>query len=147
MSTLPGLEAITVARWVYETLSTDTALQDLLGGADAPNRIKEGTYTGGAPVWVVYTILPPVDVKGVGMVQIASTVQFQVKAVGVGSSYVPLIPVYQRVHTLLEARLAQEPAPGGIVLTSERVSGIMYPERTNGIEYRHLGGLYETLTQ
>jgi hypothetical protein len=147
MSTLPGLEAITVARWVYATLSTDPELQALLGGADAPNRIKEGTYSGAAPLWIVYTILPPVDVKGVGMVQIASNVQFQVKVVGTGQSYTPLIPVYQRVHELLEARLAQEPVQGGIVLTSERVSGVMFPERANGIEYRHLGGLYETLTQ
>lgn len=147
MTTLPGLEGITVARWVYATLSSDPALQGLLGDADAGNRIKEGTYSGNAPVWIVYTILPPVDVKAVGMVQIASTVQFQVKAVGVGSSYNPLIPVYQRAHELLEARLAQEPAQGGLILTSERVSGVMFPERAAGIEYRHLGGLYETLTQ
>lgn len=147
MSTLPGLEGITVARWVYTTLSTDPTLQGLLGGADATNRIKEGTYSGTAPVWVVYTILPPVDVKGVGMTQLASAVQVQVKVVGTGSSYTPLIPVYQRVHALLESRTNQEPAQGGIILNAQRVSGVQYPERTNGIEYRHLGGLYETLTQ
>jgi hypothetical protein len=62
-------------------------------------------------------------------------------------SYGPVIPVYQRVHELLESQTHQEPAQGGLVLTAERVSGIQYPERAGGIEYRHLGGLYETLTQ
>lgn len=146
MSTLPGIEGITVSRWVYDTLTTSPALQGLLGAPVGP-KVREGTYDGTAPIWVVYTILPPTDVKGVGATQIMSRVQFQVKVVGKGQSYGPLVPIYQEVHRLLESRTNQEPAAGGIILTSERVSGVQYPERTNGVEYRHLGGLYETLTQ
>lgn len=146
---MPGLEGITVSRWVYATLSGDPTLQDLLGGAqEAPKRVVEGLYQGDATLWVVFTVLPDFqDVKGVGMVQIMSRVQFQVKAVCRGTSYAPVIPVYQRINELLESKVAQEPAQGGLILTAERVSGIQYPERANGIEYRHLGGLYEALTQ
>ena len=147
MTTLPGLEAITVSRWLYTTLTTDPALTALLGGTDAPSRVKEGVYTGDAKAWVVYTLLEPQDVKGVGLTHLASTVQFQVKAVGVGASYTPLVAVYQRIHALLDGRTNQEPAQGGLILHATRVSGVMFPERANGIEYRHLGGLYETLTQ
>lgn len=148
MSTLPGLEAITVARWVYATLSGDPDLQELLGGAQgAAGRVVEGTYTGTSDLWVTFTVLDPQDVKGVGMVQIMSLVQFQVKAVAKSSSFASVIPAYQRVHELLEGRLNQEPAQGGLILTAQRVSGVKYPERASGIEYRHLGGLYETLTQ
>lgn len=148
MTTLPGLEGITVLRWLYTTLTTDQALQDLLGGPQGiQQRVKEGTYTGDAPIWVVYTLLEPQDVKGVGLTHVMSRVQFQIKVVGKGASYTPLIPVYQRVHELLEGKTNQEPAQGGIILTAERVSGVQFPERANGIEYRHLGGLYETLTQ
>lgn len=149
MTTLPGLEGITVARWVYGTLTADPTLQDLLGGAQgAAQRVVEGAYAGDAPLWVTFTVLPDFqDVKGVGMVQIMSRVQFQVKVVGKGASYDPLISVYQRAHELLEAKVAQEPSQGGLILTAERVSGVQYPERANGIEYRHLGGLYEALTQ
>lgn len=149
MTTLPGLEGITVARWVYGTLTADPTLQGLLGGAQqAAQRVVEGTYAGAADLWVAFTVLPDFqDVKGVGMVQIMSRVQFQMKVVGKGTSYNPLIPVYQRAHELLESKVAQEPAQGGLILTAERVSGVQYPERANGIEYRHLGGLYEALTQ
>lgn len=149
MTTLPGLEGITVARWVTNRLTTDQALQDLLGGPQGvQQRVREGIYQGDADTWVVFTILPDfLDVKGVGMEQIHSAVQFQVKAVAKAMSYAPVIPIYQRINELLEASLAQEPAQGGLILTAQRVSGVMYPERTGGIEYRHLGGLYEALTQ
>lgn len=148
MSTLPGIEGITVARWVYGTLTTDPTLQGLLGGPQGIHqRVKEGTYDGADPTWVVYTLLEPQDVKGVGLIQVMSRVQFQIKVVGKGASYTPLVPIYQRVHELLEGRTNQEPAQGGLILTAERVSGVQYPERAGGIEYRHLGGLYETLTQ
>lgn len=145
--TLPGLEGITVARWVTTTLTADPVLQGYLGGAEGiADRVAEGTYDGAATTWVVFTILSPQDVKVVGMTQVMALVQVQVKVVTVGASYAPIVPVYQRVHELLEGR-ANQVAQDGIVLTSHRVSGVQYPERANGIEYRHLGGLYETHTQ
>lgn len=149
MSTLPGLETITVARWVYGTLSADPTLRTLLGGPQiAAQAIVEGTYAGTAPVWVTFTIVPDSqDVKTVSQIQIMSRVRVQVKVVGKATSYTPLVPVYQRVHQLLESKVAQPVAAGGLILTAHRVSGVQYPERANGIEYRHLGGLYETETQ
>lgn len=145
---LPGIEGITVSRWIVGRLSADAMLRNMAGSAAAlQERIAEGTYPGTAPWWIVFTILEPQDVKGVGMEQIMSRVQFQVKVVGKGASYLPIVPIYQRVHALLEAQQAQEPAAGGLILTCERVSGVQYPERADGIEYRHLGGLYEALTQ
>lgn len=148
MTTLPGLEGITVSRWVTNIITTDQEFQDLAGGPQrAAQRVVEGTYAGAEDWWVTFTILEPQDVKVVGTIQVFSVVQVQVKVVRVGTSYGPIIPVYQRVHELLESRENQEPAQGGVILTSERVSGIQYPERAGGIEYRHLGGLYETHTQ
>lgn len=150
MTAYPGMEAITVARWVWETLTTDATLQGLLGGSQAAleRLVADGTYDGDADKWVTFDVLPPLDVKGVGMVQIMSQVQFQVKVTAKGSSYGPCVPIYERVHTLLEGRLNQVPSAGeGLVLTAQRVSGIRLPERADGIEYRHLGGTYETLTQ
>lgn len=145
---LPGVEGITVSRWIVQHLADDPALQALAGTRQAlAERIAEGTYPGTAPWWIVFTILEPQDVKGVGMIQIMSRVQFQVKVVTKGASYAPIIPIYQRVHALLEAQQDQEPAPGGVILTCERVSGVQYTERADGIEYRTLGGLYEALTQ
>lgn len=148
MSLLPGLEGITVARWITETLAADPTLTEMLGGPqEAPRRIVEGAYAGTGDLWVPFTILEPQDVKVVGMIQVMAVVQFQIKVVTKGATYGPAIPVYQRVHELLEGRLDQRPTAGGLILTAHRVSGIQYPERAAGIEYRHLGGLYETNTQ
>jgi len=148
MTTLPGLEAITVARWVYATLTADPELQGILGGPEkAAQRVVEGTYGGTESLWITFTVLDPVDVKGVGLAHLMSVVQVQVKVVAKATSYNAVIPAYQRVHELLEGRTHQEPAAGGLILTAQRVSGVKYPERVSGIEYRHLGGLYETETQ
>lgn len=148
MTTLPGLEAITVARWVYETLTADPEFRDLAGGPErAAQRVVEGTYAGAEPWWVTFTVLDPIDVKGVGLQHLMSVVQFQVKVVAKSTSFTPTIDPYLRVHELLEGRTHQEPTAGGLILTAQRVSGIKYPERASGIEYRHLGGLYETETQ
>lgn len=145
-----GLEAMTVQEWLVTTLSTDADLATLAGGApQLLDRIWEGEYRGAdqeAPWWISFTVLEPVDVKGVGMFQIMSAVRFQVKVVHRGDDYTPALPVYSRVHQLLEARTNQ-PTTDGVVLTSQRVNGFQFPERDTGLEYRHVGGVYETLAQ
>lgn len=144
-----GLEGITVARWVYGTLTTSQALADALGVPleALEDHVWEGTAPGGVePAWVVFSVLPPVDVKGATMTQIMSMVQVQVKVIGQTQGYGPLLAPYKAVHDALEGRTNQ-PVQDGLVLTCHRVSGVQYPEQVNGMEYRHLGGLYETNAQ
>lgn len=151
MTTNPGLETITLSRFIYQQLAADTQLQNLLGGtAEAGKRITEGVYAGTADRYVVYTIVPDAnDVKGVGVTHVMTRAQVQVKAVAArATSYNAVIPIYQRVHAILEGRATPtEVTQGGLVLTCHRLSVIQYPEREDGVEYRHLGGLYEALVQ
>lgn len=143
-----GLEAITLAHFLWDTLTEDPDLQALAGSADAlKGRVIESATLGPSPWWITFTMLPPVDVKTVGLIPVMASVQAQVKVVGPTKSYAPLVPVYRRVHALLEGRTIPVEAGAGTVLTMGRVSGIQFPEQANGIEYRHLGGLYEALTQ
>lgn len=142
MTAAPGLEAITVSEFIYDTLTQDDALMALLD--DDPSRVAAGTLPfGSLSPGVRFTVLPPVDVKVVGMTQVFSRVTFDAVVTGEGTSYGPLVPVYQRVHELLEGE-ANRQTPQGLVLTCSRVSGIIYPERDQGVEYRHLGGTYAT---
>jgi hypothetical protein len=150
MTQRPGLEAPTVAQFIWQTLTSDATLLGLLGlpedadDAALAERFAGGTLPfGGTLPGVRWMVLPPRDVKVVGMVQVFSTVQFDVIVTTDGSSYGPAVPVYERVHQLLEGRLNAD-TPLGQVLTCSRVSGIIYPERDNGVEYRHLGGTYTT---
>lgn len=146
-----GLEGIALAQWVYGTLTADQDLQDAATASQGPalaQRVVDGEYADpeNTAWWVSFTIMEPQDIKGVGMFQVMARTQFQVKVVARGESYTPAIPIYRRVHALLEAQTNQ--AVGyGLVLTSQRVSGIQFPERANGMEYRHLGGTYEALGQ
>lgn len=148
--TAPGLEGPTVSRWVLERLTSDAALSVL---ADDGNPLEERVWEGVAPEdvtdpwWITFTVIEPRDVKGVGMTQVWSVVPLQVKVTGPTSTYLPLVPVYQRVHACLEAQRNQPVDTGGLILTCHRVSGIQYPERTQGVEYRHLGALFEAQVQ
>jgi hypothetical protein len=143
-----GLEGLTVARWVYGTLTTSQALADALGVPleSLEDYVWEGVAPGGLDYWVVFTVQSPRDVKGATMTQIMSAVAVQVKVVGKAQSYGPLAGPYKAAHDALEGRTNQ-PVQDGLVLTCHRVSGVQYPEQVNGIEYRHLGGLYETNAQ
>lgn len=150
MTNRPGLEAITLAQVLFARLTTDQELADLLGQplATMATRVHWDTAPAGTPYpFVTFTILDPQDVKVVGMHQVFSRVEAQVKVVGQTTSYAPLVPVYQRVHELLEAQTNLANPQGGTVGTCHRVSGVAYPELTNGVQYRHLGGLYRTETQ
>ena len=145
MTPRPGLEGLPVSTWLHRCLTADAELMALLGGD--PLRLVEGVYRGEAPSWVVWTIVAPTDVKGVGATHIASNVPIQVKVVGQTETYSDLAPIYQRVHARLEYQLDHDVVGAGRILSCHRVSGIQYPETSGGIEYRHLGGLYEALTQ
>lgn len=143
-----GLEGITLSRWVYQTLTLDAELAGYLGGAQAVfQRVWEGVAPAGTgEPWIVFTVMEPQDVKGVGMVQVMSRASVMVKVIGKGSSYGPLLPIYKRAHALLEAQ-SNKAVTDGLVLTSHRVSGVQYPEQVNGTEYRHLGGIYDMYAQ
>lgn len=145
-----GLEAFTVQEWIVATLTNDTTLATLAGSPEIlEDRVWDGEYRGAedlAPWWISFTVQDPIDVKTVGMIQVMSTVRFTAKVVARGRSYAPALPVYQRVHELLEARL-NVPTSDGYLLTSSRVSGFQFPEEDQGMQYRHLGGTFEALSQ
>lgn len=148
MTTNPGLEGITLSTFLFARLTEDDTLQGLMNATPdgLRARVVEGTAPEGTPYPLVsFTIVEPQDVKGVGQVHLMSMVEAQVKVVDQGETYP--VAIYQRVHQLLESLTLQEVQGGGIVLTCHRVSAVQYPEQANGIQYRHLGGLYRTETQ
>lgn len=150
MTTRPGVEGITLAQVLFARLTQDQALADLLGTtlAGLADRVHEGTAPEDTPgPWITFTILEPQDVKVVGLTHVWSNVEAQVKVTDATESYADLVPIYQQVHALLESQTHLEGPTGGQVMTCYRVSGVQYPERDAGTQYRHLGGLYRTETQ
>jgi hypothetical protein len=148
---------LTVADWVTDTLVGDsmpvTGLQALLGGsqASAAGRVWEGVAPEGTPYpFLTFTVGEIRVVGGVGLVEIMARIPLTLKAVTQGESYAPLVPLVNRAVALISGQAnipTVTPGIAGLVLTCERIGGIQYPERDGGIEYRHLGGLYEVLAQ
>ena len=147
-----GLETITATTWLSQLLSADVPLAAAIGVpvADLWTQLGEGLASEATEEvpWVTWTLEPALDVKVVGGIQVMARVRFQIKATCRDTGYGPVIPVYDRVHTLLEGAAHRSlAAEDGFILTVTRVSGVQYPETTEGTQYRHLGGLYEAFIQ
>lgn len=128
--------------WLYQLLTDSADLAELVG-----DRIfsEVAPATTSYPM-VIYAYHNGTDVYGVGKTRVMSQLDFQVKAVGSGASYLPLVPVADLLDTLLHGAAGN--TEDVKVLSSIRQSPIAYAEiDEDGGQYRHLGGLYRLQVQ
>lgn len=136
------IEIVFVNQWLYTLLSGDATMTSLVG-----NRI----YDSIAPVGVAFPLVlfnfqGGSDVSVVGGVRVMNSGLYQVKAVVQSGSNASALPIANRIDALLHR--ATGSAPGGLILASVREQPIAYPEVSKeGIQYRHLGGLYRVIAQ
>jgi hypothetical protein len=127
--------------WLYTVLSTDAQLVAVVGTqiyADvAP---IDATY----PV-VVYSSQANHDVSALGAKRIFNSAVYQVKVIGQVASYGPLRVPANRIEALLHGKSGS--TPDGTVISAVRESFVRYSEVDNGLQYRHLGGLYRLQMQ
>jgi len=135
------IETLRVDQWLYTVLSGDPTLKSLVGqriyGYVAPEDA--------ALPYVVYSHQAGHDVQGVGPARIMANLIYQVKAIGSGSSFVPLRAIADRIDALLQG--ASGGAVDGRVLMCIREQPIEYVEIDDGIQYRHVGGIYRLWVQ
>lgn len=132
------METITVERWLYQVLTGDTELTNLVG-----DRI----YSTIAPLdaafpYVVYQTQAGSDVQGVGTARIMSDLSMVVKGVDQGQSFVNLEAIANRIDAVLHGAQGS-----GGVLGCVRVQPLAYVEIVDSIQYRHLGGIYQIYAQ
>lgn len=70
---------------------------------------------------------------------------FQVKVIGKNHSYAQLSPIASRIDTLIHRGAGT--VTGGAVIACTRDRTVRYPEPTDGVIYRHLGGVYRLIAQ
>jgi hypothetical protein len=152
-----GLEGITVATFLVDRLASDPDFRTALGVPTrdaALARIAEGVLPPDQPTvrpdgspfpWVTFTIVEPQDVRVVGLAKVLTAVQFQVKVTAATETYAALADVAAAVNARLDAVVNPPTHPA--VATCERLSGVHYPENANGVQYRHLGGLFQAYVQ
>lgn len=125
--------------WIYGTLSEDSTLMGLIGGLDH----LSGTLSA-VPLetpYVTFLCQSSRDVGGVGGIRISTDNLYIVKAVAQGGTWDDVSQIASRVDYLLH-RPGSVMTEGSGSLSCIRESIVQYPEVTEGLQYRHLGGIY-----
>lgn len=136
------IETTLVESWLHTRLSTDAILT---------SQVSDRIYAYLAPAraatpFVVFNAQSPgFDVMGVGTARVMLNCLYQVKVVVQDASFAPAKDAADRIDTLLHG--ATGTPPGGQVLGCVREGPLAYAEVSDGIEYRHLGGLYRIWVQ
>ena len=97
--------------------------------------------------YILVQIIEPRDVGPIGSTIIFSQGMATVKVVGRAESYETLAPIAKAMHEAIQGSQHVDVSGGGVLLSARRRSALSYPEESNGIEYRHLGGAYEVTAQ
>lgn len=129
-------------RWLYSVLSNDSTLDTLLGSGD---RVWQEQADQGAPMpYVVFQYQGGFDVAGVGPTRIMASLLYLVRVIGTGE-FSELEAAADRIDTLLHAKAGE--VADGHMFACVREQPFRLIETTDGIVYRHRGGLYRLLAQ
>ena len=136
---MSGIESLTAAAWIHQTLAADPALAgvgvyDTVAPADA-------TF----PLVIVAEAGDMADTNVLPATRVMTTGTWQVRVAVEGMSWAPAVPIVVRIDQLLQGGTAT--LQNGEVLGCSRVAPVKYAEEANGRQYRHLGGLYRVVVR
>lgn len=147
-----GDESQAIGEWVTSKLGADAALAALLGlhGHEVSrDRIWDSVAPEGTPApWIVFQVGDWADVGVIGpdpRLMVSATLS--VKAIDQAESYTRIQPIARRLVAVLHGTHNAAVSNGGLILTCLRQHGVQYPETGAGQPYRHLGAVYEVITQ
>lgn len=136
-------ELTLAGQWLYGVLAPDATLTPLIAG-----RVFDTVAQGAFPC-VVFQFQGGYDALGVGARRLQVNCLYVVKAIGQTASPLSLKPIADRVDLLLH----RHDAPvivGGVNLGyigCYRVQPFAMSEVSEGIQYRHVGGIYRLLAR
>lgn len=122
--------------WLFERLTSDPVLAAAGVFADLAPRDRE-------PPYVVFSLLSATDVNGLGARRIMANALYTVRAVAVGESYPD--DLARRIDAALHGQRGT--AADGQVLGCVREQALRYTALNDGIQERHLGGIYRLFIQ
>jgi len=133
-----GMETVEIVdRWLFETLSGDAALMELIGGDD--QLISTLAKAGVKPPYVVWFMSSERDLSVVGGIRSQVDTIYTVKAVGEGATWEKVKPIAHRIDQLLD--MQDVTLPYGTV-SCRRQTIVQYPEVDQATQFRHLGATY-----
>lgn len=126
-----------IEAWLYATLSGDATLaglvDDRISGTLSPVLLETP--------YVTFLCQSPRDIIGVGGTRISTDNLYMVKAVAQTSTWDTLLPIAKRIDTLIDMT-GHAVSYGGGSLTCKREMIHELAEVSEGLQYRHLGGIY-----
>lgn len=135
------IEPLRGNEWLYTVLSGDATITGLVG-----SRIYDGLAPQGAALpFVVFNFQGGVDLRGVGTVRVFNSGLYQVKAICQGESYAPAAAIADRIDELIHGNRGS--VSDGSVVDCVREQPLTLIEQQNGVQYRHVGGLYRIIVQ
>lgn len=135
------VESTIVEAWLYSTLSGSATLKTYVD-----TRIYSHVAPAGAATpFVLWSHQSSHDVRGVGPTRVMASYVYQVKVVGQTGGFGGIADAADELDDLLQG--ATGTTTDGIVLSCVRESTVAYAEVENGVQYRHLGGLYRIFAQ
>lgn len=133
--------------WAYAVLSR---LPELAGALDVPlDALHERVWPDVAPRDVLGTVVvfsagDPSDRLGLGAgPRLGSVVPLTVRVIVAAPAYDPAAPAARAIYDRLHGAQDEAVPGGGRMATCRRLTGIAYPETTEGVQYRHLGHTFE----
>lgn len=125
-------------RWLYERLSGDATLAALVGG-----RVYSTVAPQGAVYpFVLYSLLYSADVATANNTRVFARLSYVVRAVGQTASNASLEAIADRVDVALQ-RIDAPTA--GAHAEAGRERAFFLGEIVDGVQYRHVGGVYRLL--
>lgn len=137
-----GLETIEVIDpWLYETLSADEVIVATCGLDRIVSELSDlGSIEDSRP-FVTWQMSSSRDIGLVqrGGARAWNDALYHVRAIVKGTSYMPILPVAQRIEALLNG--AQVTTVNGDI-SCVREQLVQYPEQAGSSQFRHLGAIY-----
>lgn len=135
------MEIPRIDQWLYERLSGDATLAGMVGGRIYSYLAPQDT----AFPFVLFNYQTGEDIWGVGPARFLVSALYQIKVVSTGPSFLPLKAIADRLDTLLQGTSGA--VANGTVYSCMRERALAYVEVSDGVQYRHLGGLWRIYAQ
>lgn len=139
-----------VAAYIAGTLAADTVGAGSLGvlSAGITDRIYDSLADQEQETFpvIVFSMQAALDDLALNNAKrVWASYLFQVKVIGKNHAYSELSPIASRIDTLIHRGAGT--VTGGAVIACTRDRTVRYPEPTDGVIYRHLGGVYRIIAQ
>lgn len=139
-------EIVGLEEWIYGILHADNGV----GGVDT--LVAGRIYTDEAPQGSVYPHVlisaqsPGIDVVSIGPHRVMVNALYWVRVVGKGASKKALVPIADRIDSLLQAAGGVTASVRVLMVNREQLPAIP-PATVDGVRYSQLGGVYRAYVQ